>query len=392
MVSVGKANAYDLRQHLVGRVAADLASDPFKASWLAYLGMAEPPILAVATLPLYQRCEVAGLGIIPDAANAQDLTRLLGQAAKIDSTPRPWVSDVVGVAAIKWFVDQQADSAIDRQFKTWCDGFLGNQITSSKFDDFEHDLASYIRDPEKARFVTAAVPLFLHYTGKLGIGDQKVRFELIDRFMGEFRQQSNTPASPAVVALMVYVFDKINQDVGLVPPSGWSLHDLVTYLENIPVGLRKWTWEEAPRTKGATPVKWFVDNEYHVQNLLYALLAPMFKDISDEVYLSPVGQKTPRIDLDLPSLQTIIEVKYRKDTKTSFQKLIGEIAEDVTLYRSDPKYKNVKIVTVVWDQTRSTQDHSKFRQGVLKLGVDGCVVISAPSSMERSLRKDGTPE
>ena len=181
---------------------------------------------------------------------------------------------------------------------------------------------------------------------------------------------------------MVYVFDQVNQDVAVVPPKGWSLDDLLGFLEHIPVGLKRWTWEDAGRTRGAEPVKWQVDNEYHVQNLLYVLLAPIFNDIADEVNLQPVGQKNPRIDLYLPSLHTIIEVKYRKDVKKSFPTLIGEIAEDASLYRADTKYKDARIVAFLWDCTRATQEHAKFKEGVSKIdGIDGCVITSAPSTM-----------
>ena len=148
------------------------------------------------------------------------------------------------------------------------------------------------------------------------------------------------------------------------------------------VGLKRWTWENTGRTKNADPVKWPIENEYHVQNLLYVLLAPIFEDVLDEVYLQPIGQKTPRIDLFLPSMHTIIEVKYRKDTKKTFPALIGEIAEDVSLYRSDPTYKDARIVSFLWDHTRSTQEHAKFREGILKIqGMDGCVVVCSPSMM-----------
>ncbi|HDS1579871.1 TPA: hypothetical protein QEL15_001950 [Stenotrophomonas maltophilia] len=98
--------------------------------------------------------------------------------------------------------------------------------------------------------------------------------------------------------------------------------------------------------------------------------------------LQPVGQKNPRIDLYLPSLHTIIEVKCRKDAKKSFATLIGEIAEDASLYRADPKYKDARIISFLWDSTRATQEHAKFKEGVLGMnGVDGCVVTSAPSAV-----------
>jgi hypothetical protein len=40
-------------------------------------------------------------------------------------------------------------------------------------------------------------------------------------------------------------------------------------------------------------------------------------------------------------------------------------------------------MTFWWDHTRATQEHAKFKEGVLKIsGMDACVAISAPSSME----------
>src|SRR5581483_744771 len=232
-------------------------------------------------------------------------------------------------------------------------------------------------------YATACVPLFLHYRKIRRVDDHRIRLSLIGRFMDEFRAQAQGDASTALLSLMVYVFDQINQDVAVVPPKGWSVDDLLGFLEHTPVGLKRWTWEDAGRTRGAEPVKWRVENEYHVQNLLYLLLAPIFNDIADEVYLQPVGQTTPRVDLYLPSLHTIIEVKYRKDVKKSFQTLIGEIAEYASLYRADAKYKDARMGSFLWDCTRATQEHAKFKEGVLKIdGINGCVVVSAPSTMD----------
>lgn len=68
--------------------------------------------------------------------------------------------------------------------------------------------------------------------------------------------------------------------------------------------------------------------------------------------------------------------------RKSFPTLIGEIAEDASIYRADAKYKEARIVSFLWDCTRATQEHAKFKEGVLKIyGINGCVVVSAPSTM-----------
>jgi len=117
------------------------------------------------------------------------------------------------------------------------------------------------------------------------------------------------------------------------------------------------------------------------------------------MYLQPVWQKTPRVDLYLPPLHTVIEVKYRKDVKKLFQMLIGKIAEDASLYRTDAKYEDARIVSFMWDCTRATQEHAKFKEGVLKNeSMNGNVVADAPSTMKdlgsvnrRSLERRNRP-
>lgn len=385
MVPIEKENAYQLRDHFYKKMIEGAHIDPFKCCFLHYLGLSKGsvPSFYFAGLPLYQRCAIAGLGVLKEVASNQDVSRLLGQAAKIDSTPRPWVSDVFGVMAVKWLVAKMDDARIAKEFEIWISGFLAQQVSSDNLNAFEKDIAAYVSSDKSSIYASACVPLFLHYQNIQRIGDHQERLSLINRFMGEFREQAQREASTAFLSLMVYVFDQVNQDVAVVPPKGWSLGDLLGFLDHIPVGLKRWTWEDAGRTKGAEPVKWPIMNEYHVQNLLYVLLAPIFNDIADEVNLQPVGQKNPRIDLYLPSLHTIIEVKYRKNTKKSFPALVGEIAEDASLYRADAKYADALIVTFLWDCTRATQEHAKFKEGVLKLdGINGCVVVSAPSTMD----------
>jgi hypothetical protein len=391
MVPIEKENAYQLREYLHRKVSESAHADPFKSSFLHFLGLWKDgvPSYDLSTLSLYQRCAIAGLGVLDETVSSPDISRLLGQAAKIDSTPRPWVSDMFGVMAVKWLVGEMNDARFASEFENWISEFLAQQVSGDHLNLFEKDIAAYVRSSDSAVYISACVPLFLHYRKIRRIDDHHIRFFLISRFMDEFRAQAQAQedTSTALLSLMVYVFDQVNQDVAVAPPKGWSLDDLLGFLEHIPVGLKRWTWEDTGRTRGAEPVKWQVENEYHVQNLLYVLLAPIFNDIADEVNLQPVGQKNPRIDLYLPSLHTIIEVKYRKDVKKSFPMLIGEIAEDASLYRADTKYKDALIVNFLWDCKRSTQEHTKFKEGVLKInGINGCVVVSAPSTMaDRSL-------
>ena len=120
---------------------------------------------------------------------------------------------------------------------------------------------------------------------------------------------------------------KENYEKGLLISSqsalgSFSLEDVSKLLKRVPAGLRRWTWEGKSRTQGGQPRQWCIENEYHVQNLLYFLLAAVFADIIEEEYTGSVGQKKPRVDLVIPSLKLVIEIKfwYRRDRP---QKIIG---------------------------------------------------------------------
>ncbi len=55
-----------------------------------------------------------------------------------------------------------------------------------------------------------------------------------------------------------------------------SPSDVVHLLENAQSVMKRWVWEESARRKGADPARWLIDNEYHVQSVLWAVLYPIF--------------------------------------------------------------------------------------------------------------------
>ncbi len=155
--------------------------------------------------------------------------------------------------------------------------------------------------------------------------------------------------------------------------------DVLRVLEGVHRSLRRWTWEQQPRTRTSTAERWNVQSEYHVQNLLWAILAPMFHDLNDEETLPPVGQKNPRIDLSIPSLGTIVEVKFLR-SGVPMQRVIEEIAEDVGLYRTDCRWTS--LIPFVWDDSSRTEEHAKLAAGLNKLDmVIGSVVVPRPGMM-----------
>lgn len=382
MVSI--ENRFELREFFLKKVHISSKNNIFLNSFLFYLNLSKPPEIDFLSLTTYERCIITGL-IKKEIDINNDLVRLFGQASIIDGTPRPWVMDIFGLLAIKFYLNTLNNNELNSKFKIWIHNFLPIQINKDHLSSYEKDIAFFILEEKNtSNFITATIPLFLHYIGSTPIHDNKLKTNLIQSFLSEFqRYVLEQELSENIIAILIYVFDKYSKDVTNVPPNGWSFNDLTHYLNQIAPNLRRWTWESKARTQGGDIVRWYINNEYHVQNLLYTLLAPIFCDLKEEENLPAIGQKKPRIDLYLPSLHTIIEVKYRKNNKKTFSELIGEIGEDASLYLSSNSYSDAKIIVFLWDQTRSVQDHALFKSGILGInGINACIVASAPSFEE----------
>jgi REase_DpnII-MboI len=157
-----------------------------------------------------------------------------------------------------------------------------------------------------------------------------------------------------------------------------TAQSLVRLLERVPAGLRRWTWEKTARVPNSPVRQWHIDHEYHVQNLLWLLLAPIFPDLDDEQYLKKIGQKTPRADLYIPSMKIIIEAKFVRPGER-FQKVIEEISADASLYLAMGNNCD-GIIPFIWDNSSRSQEHDYLKEGLKKLpGIIDVVVISRPS-------------
>jgi hypothetical protein len=158
--------------------------------------------------------------------------------------------------------------------------------------------------------------------------------------------------------------------------------DVVEILEGVRRSLRRWTWEQKPRTRGSGVVRWAIDNEYHVQDLLWVVLAPIFPDLEDEENLPSLGQKHPRADLGIPSLNLIVEAKFVYDgSSREFANIIEQVAADASLYvTSSSAYRHV--IPFVWDDSGHVEQHAELMQGLVKIpSVAGAVVVTRPGKM-----------
>jgi hypothetical protein len=181
-------------------------------------------------------------------------------------------------------------------------------------------------------------------------------------------------------AFLVAAYDWTCRATSLMMPGRATIADVAGVLRGIQSSLYRWTWDDKPKTRNSQAAQWLVENEYHVQNLLWIILKPLFSDLEDEFYVEPIGQKRPRADIGIPSLRLIIEAKFMRASTTP-QNMIDEIAADTGLYLT-AGFPYDAIIPFVWDNVPRPQEHDVMRQGMMKMdGIADVVIISRPEFM-----------
>ena len=183
------------------------------------------------------------------------------------------------------------------------------------------------------------------------------------------------------------VFDYCAYFIANLPINDVSVTELISLLSNISQSMSHWTYETKTRVKGAPIRQWDIDHEYHVQNLLWTILKPVFPDLVDEESLPKIGHMTPRYDLGIPSLQTIIEVKFMKNSgQSACKKLIEEIAADSSVYLT-PKTDYERIIAFVWDNCQQTEEYKVLIDGLKTLsGIEDVIILPRPSRMMATVK------
>lgn len=210
--------------------------------------------------------------------------------------------------------------------------------------------------------------------------DQEAAWTLIAELRGF--DDGMTRAAAQQVALHFLV-----KNSARIRPGAITVEQVVNLLGGVPAGLRHWTWEDKARTPNSAIARWEVENEYHVQNLLWAVMAPVFPDLDDEEWLKSLGHHKPRADFAVPSLDLIVEAKFLRGGKNAFSQVIEEVAADASTYlqRGSP-YRHINVV--VWDDFARTEEHAELRKGLLRIsGIRGAIIVPRPAKMARQPKK-----
>jgi REase_DpnII-MboI len=326
------------------------------------------------------------LGVDASATLKQGLDRLAGRQPFVDEVPMAFCSDAVGILGVALGTRFLADTSVSAKIVTWLSSFLKNIYHLDGTENWQRcffqaadrvlggsiGLAGPLLDRAEDVYVAfTAEGIFVHANRKTTDQEDEKALKLILRGTNEISYERT--------AVRLAALEYVVRSAPAVVPGRMPAESLVRLLERVPAGLRKWTWETQPRTTNGMARQWHIDHEYHVQNLLWVLLAPIFPDLDDEQYLVKIGQKSPRADLYIPSMKLIVEAKFLRSGE-KVQRIIDQISSDASLYNAMGN-DCTGIIPFIWDDSARSQEHDYLRQGLKKLpGVIDAVITSRPSN------------
>lgn len=105
------------------------------------------------------------------------------------------------------------------------------------------------------------------------------------------------------------------------------------------------------------------DDEYDVQDILWVMLASYYVDIVYEDSSEKKAEKSSKPDFRIPSIKTVIEVKYA-DKQSDWKKIKEQIAADITQY--EQAWPGNYQIFVVYDSQNVIPNKEKIKQDYRK--------------------------
>ena len=152
---------------------------------------------------------------------------------------------------------------------------------------------------------------------------------------------------------------------------------LVDILSKFESAMKRWRYES---DSIKSPIKWLINSEKEVQDIIWLILRPYIDDLIDEETLPKVGHSSYKPDFAVPSLRTLIEVKFAKK-RTDFKDIEKEIMQDSVGYLTNTQNYE-KIIVFIYDHSCSTQEHDETKRALKKVsGIEDVIIVSRPSQL-----------
>jgi len=154
-------------------------------------------------------------------------------------------------------------------------------------------------------------------------------------------------------------------------------NNLISILLKFESSMKRWRYDD---DSSKSPIRWPIQSEREVQDILWLMLRPFFDDLIDEQFLPKLGHSSYKPDFAIPSLRILLEAKFvRKGT--DFKKVEKEILEDSVGYLTNTKEYD-GIIVFIYDHSCSVQEHEETIRGLKQVqGIEEIVIVSRPSQL-----------
>ncbi|TBL43326.1 hypothetical protein EYA84_02505 [Verrucosispora sp. SN26_14.1] len=149
-------------------------------------------------------------------------------------------------------------------------------------------------------------------------------------------------------------------------------------LRRFPAAMKRWRWDDPDDVRH--PIRWEVNSEREVQDIVWIMLRSVFSDLVDEEPLPRLGHSSYRADFGIPRLGILIEIKYVRSA-TDFKKVEKEILEDSIAYLRE-RGTYTKLIVFIYDASASNQEHDITTAALLERDdIIDVIIVSRPSQL-----------
>jgi len=281
-----------------------------------------------------------------------------------------------------------ADEHWEKSAKGWLDGVLNQRIKQGQISNFLDLFYKYIshhlsEEPVEIRDISPYTSIeessFLEYAMIKNIFQTTNQDENLKSLRKNILKQlieTDITALTGEKAALIFAAtqESIARDIDnlLISP-----HFISATLSRFEDAMKRWRYDPDKRPK---PVRWLINTEREVQDILWLILRSYFDDLVDEETLPKVGHSSYKPDCAIPSLRLLIEAKFAYK-KEDFKKIEKEIMEDSVGYLlNTPQYG--KITVFIYDKSASVQEHNTTRNALIKIPeIEDVIIVSKPSQL-----------
>lgn len=317
------------------------------------------------------------------AAFESGLEWLHGCSAFIDDVPVGFATDAVALLGISLGTIQISKEDKVNETLSWLKSFSSRVCALPGVDEYQRSLiaAAHIVLGDQTAVIpssTSCADIRIAMQSKSIFPESTVStdtWDAMDMLLNGVIPEND----PHRAAITFAAIKWLRRSSPRILPGQATLEQVASVLHSLPFALKRWTWEEKPKTRNGTARKWDVDHEYHFQNMLWLVLAPIFPDLTFEEFTPIIASYQPRSDIAIPCLKLIVEAKFWRQG-TSINQMVEEISADSGLYFVDGS-RYAHLLPVIWDDARRSEDHHILRTGLKKLPrVVDAVIVGRPGS------------